>query len=342
MTVEEQVPLAPFTTFHIGGPARFFIDADSEEGIDEARAFARDKQLPLYFLSGGSNLLVPDEGVVGVVVRPMLRDSALVKDDAGTFLIADAGALWNDVVDLAGTHGLFGIENLAGIPGTAGGAAVQNIGAYGTELSSVFLYADVIDLATGEHKRIDRADAAFGYRSSVFKKQRAWFILRIALRLSPHASPNISYPDLLRLREAGEPLATPAEIARAVRDIRAGKFPQSAAEGTAGSFFKNPVVTEVRADALRARYAGLPAFPQANGTVKVPLAWVLDRVLSLKGYAKGPVRLYEKQPLVIVASAGALARDVDALAREVEERVHEATGIAVEREVETFSENFSA
>lgn len=336
MNPQEHVPLAPFTTFHIGGPARVFIEAQNEKDIEDAIALARERGFPLHVLGGGSNILVPDAGVDGIVLRVRLAGIAFESDGADTLLVASAGESWDAVVDAAGARGIFGIENLAGIPGTSGGAAVQNIGAYGAELADVFEYADTIDRATGAHARIGKKDAALAYRTSFFKHNRDRIITKVALRFPPGAAPDISYPDLVRARSASESLATPVEIARAVRAIRAKKFPRNGAEGTAGSFFKNPVLSRELADSLRARFPDLPVFPQADGRVKVALAWLLDHALSLKGYAQGPVRLYENQPLVIVASAGAHARDVDALARYVAERVQKELGISIEREVEPF------
>ena len=336
ITVRTRLPLAPFTTFHIGGEARVFIEATTEEEIRAAFGEATRRALPLYPLGAGSNVLVRDEGVEGVVLKVALRDFTLTDDGDDPLLVAGAGLLWDEVVDRASAQGIFGIENLAGIPGTVGGAAVQNIGAYGAEFSHVFEYADVIESTTGEHVRITRAPAAFGYRTSFFKTHRAYVITRVALRLKKTVQPNLAYADLARAQAMGTPLTTPAEIARALRALRAEKFPQGAEEGTAGSFFKNPVIPHEQAAALAARYPGLPVFPQEDGTAKVSLAWLLDHALSLKGFSLGPVRLYEKQPLVIVAREGARAQDVDALAREVEARVLAATGIALAREVETF------
>ncbi|MHB8710427.1 MAG: UDP-N-acetylmuramate dehydrogenase [Minisyncoccota bacterium] len=344
--VSENVSLAPFTTLGVGGTARFFVEAHTEKDIEDARALARHKALPLFVLGEGSNILVPDAGVEGVVLKVALRGIRAEEDGDDTRLIAGAGTLWEDVVDEAVARGVFGIENLAGIPGSAGGAAVQNIGAYGAELADVFEYADCVDRATGAKKRVARADAAFAYRTSIFKKNHARIITHIALRLSARGAPNTAYADLDRARAEGMPLSTPLEIARAVRSIRALKFPQNAGEGTAGSFFKNPVVSNEKAAELARAFPGIPIFPVVNEPTsvgggsasgkKLSLAWLLDHVLSLNGFSLGQARLYEKQPLVIVARAGAHATDVDALATLVAERVFAATGIHIEREVETF------
>jgi UDP-N-acetylmuramate dehydrogenase len=330
------VPLAHLTTLGVGGAARFYIEAHTEKDIEDAITFARHHRLPLLTLGKGSNILVPDAGIEGVVLKISLRDIKIEEDGDDTLFIAGAGALWEDVVDEAVARGLFGIENLAGIPGSVGGAAVQNIGAYGAELADTFEYADSIDRMTGIKRRITKADAALAYRSSIFKENRAHIITRVALRLTKRAMPNIAYADLERARTEGTPLSTPLEIARAVRSIRALKFPQNRGEGTAGSFFKNPVVDEKTLVRLRAQYPGLPVYPVSTSGGKISLAWLLDHALSLKGFSLGAARLYEKQPLIIVARAGARASEVDELADLVAERVFAATGIRIEREVEMF------
>lgn len=336
MNLQEHVALAPLTTFHIGGRARVFVEADTFEDIQKAILFARQHTLPLFVLGQGSNVLIPDAGIDGVVIKIALRGIAFQDEKEAMLCIADAGTLWEDVVDEASARGLFGIENLAGIPGSCGGATVQNIGAYGAELADVFEYADCINSTTGTKERVTRTKAAFAYRKSFFKKHRELVITRVALRLAKRGTPNIAYPDLIRAGAEGTPLATPAEIARAIRSIRALKFPQNALEGTAGSFFKNPIISRELFEGLAKRFPELPAFPQEDAMVKISLAWLLDHALSLKGFSLGEVRLYEKQPLVIIARAGATAAEVDALATLVAERVFAETGIRIEREVEIF------
>ncbi|MFZ2167587.1 MAG: UDP-N-acetylmuramate dehydrogenase [Minisyncoccia bacterium] len=336
MNIQEHISLAPFTTFRIGGPARVFVEAHSEEDIQAAIALARDRGLPLYALGAGSNVLVPDAGVEGVVLRVCV--DGLLFEDAGDseLLVGGAGTPWEEVVDAVALRGVFGIENLAGIPGTLGGAAVQNIGAYGVELSSVFAYADVVDSKTGDARRVDAREAAFAYRTSLFKEHRTLIIVRVALRLAKKGQLNTAYADLARVQAEGTFLATLVDVVREVRVIRAAKFPSLLEEGTAGSFFKNPIIPNEQALELAQRFPGLPVFPQKDGTAKVSLAWLLDHALSLKGYASGNVRLYEKQPLVMVARDGATGAEVDAFAMYVSERVFAETGIVIEREVETF------
>lgn len=334
--ISTHVPLAPLTTLGIGGTAQVFIEAHTDKEVEDAIAYAREHDLTLRPLGAGSNILIPDEGVDGVVLKISLDDSTFENDGDETVLIAGAGVRWEEIVDVASNRGLFGIENLAGIPGTMGGAVVQNIGAYGAEFSSVFAYADAINSATGAHERINRAEAEFAYRASFFKKHRDYLVLRVALRLSKNIPRNITYKDLVHADEKEISLQTSSEIASAVRAIRAKKFPHDRGEGTAGSFFKNPIISRTRADELAERFPNLPLFPQENGMVKLSLAWILDHVLSLKGFSQGRVRLYEGQPLVIVATTGATATEVDAFACEIAQRVLKATNIVIEREVETF------
>ncbi|MDO8407902.1 MAG: UDP-N-acetylmuramate dehydrogenase [bacterium] len=343
MTVREDVILAPYTSLSVGGPARFFIEAACERDVREAALFAVSKHLPLVSLGGGTNILVPDEGVDAVVLALRAEDFVFEPpDDRTVLLIASAGASWDTLVRAAGERELWGIENLAGIPGRAAGALVQNIGAYGAELSSAFVYADVFDVTTGIVHRIEHKDAHLSYRSSIFRGSRRLVILRIALSLSSSGAPQVAYADLVRAREEGAALSSPGDIAQAVRAIRATKFPIVGEGRTAGSFFKNPTVDGATLARLTARYPDMPVYPPMSALggpaagAKLSLAWLLDRALGLKGYTEGNVRLFERQPIVLVASMGASAADIDAFACSIERRVREELGITIEREVEIF------
>jgi len=336
MKLQENIPLAPYTTLGVGGRARYFIEVHTEADVEEAIAFAHEQKLSLFVLGNGSNVLVPDADVEGVVLRMLKSDISAEVDEESIIIIAGAGVPWEEVVDAASAQNVFGIENLAGIPGSLGGAAVQNIGAYGAEFSETFEYALVVDRTNGEKRRVMRAEAAFAYRTSFFKTHPELIITHVALRFSKSAQANIAYADLVRAQEAGVLLDTPSAIATAVRGIRANKFPRTSLEGTAGSFFKNPIVSRELGDSLALRHPGLPAYPQDDGAVKLSLAWVLDHALLLSGYAKGHVRLYEKQPIVLVVQSGATATEVDEFANEIAKKVFDATGITIEREVEMF------
>ncbi len=336
MDIQENVSLGPLTTFQIGGQAQFLITVHSQEELEEAIIFAKAKSLPKLILGGGSNILVSDSGFEGVVIHIHLSGVELEEDT----LIAGAGEQWDALVERAVTEGLWGIENLSAIPGTVGGAVVQNIGAYGAALSEVLRWAEVLDTQTGDVTRYTNEQCLFDYRNSIFKQNPDLVVLRAAFNLSREPKPNVSYKDLAalfssppRLGEAGSSLNLQA-IREAVIGIRKGKFPDLSIEGTAGSFFKNPILPKAEADALKVQYPEMPLFamPETAG-VKVPLAWLLDHVLDLKGASVGGARLFEKQPLVIAAARNTSSNDVQELAEKVKREVKEKLHLEIEPEV---------
>lgn len=329
MDIQENIPLAPLTTFRIGGPAKFFARVSNEVELEEALAFAAARSLDIFFLGGGSNLLVSDEGFDGLVIKIEIM-SVLREGDA---YVAGAGESWDALCERTGTDGLWGIENLSGIPGTVGGAVVQNIGAYGAALSQTLEWVDVYDTHARAVRRLGAAELSLGYRDSIFKKEDGRYaVLRAKLALLSRAAPNTSYRDLSE-RFAGH-IPSLKEMREAVLSIRAAKFPDLAKEGTAGSYFKNPIVPQEEAERLAARYPGLPLFamPEARGS-KLPIAWILDHALGVRGYRLGEARLFERQPLVIAATRSARASDVRALAAFVKKKIKEETGIDIEEEV---------
>lgn len=338
MTIAENIPIASLTTFKVGGNARYVATCKNEEDIQNALAFARERGLSWRVIGGGSNILASDEGYEGVLIRPLLEEilwSTDSSDENECIVTAGAGVEWDALVTACCARGLWGLENLAGIPGTVGAAPVQNIGAYGMETADSLIFVESFDAEKGIVSRISKEDCRFGYRESRFKHDPSQIILRVAFSLRRNGTPRTSYADLTARKEAGAVMDTPSSIAATVREIRAQKFPDLSMEGTAGSFFKNPIITAEKYKELKEAFAEMPGFPvlDAPNQIKVPLAWILDHVLNLKGFSQGPVRLFEKQPIVIVASLGATSNEVDTLARDVEQRVLEATGITLEREV---------
>ena len=333
MEVRERIPLAVLTTLKVGGPARYVADCTSVEDVRDAVSFAKAHSLPFFPLGEGSNVLASDAGYEGLIIRMRIPGMEVLED--GT-VIAGAGVIWDQVVRQAALRGLWGIENLAAIPGTIGAAPVQNIGAYGAELADTLLYVEALNIATGEIETLDAKECGLGYRESRFKHEPNLLITKVALKLSRDGEPRVNYKDLQARKEAGDALTTPKEIGDVVRGVRAQKFPDLREYGTAGSFFKNPVITNDAYDALRMQYPDMPGFPGESG-VKVPLAWVLDYVLALRGYTKGNASLFIRQPLVLVTNSDACAADVNALAEDVAQKVFDATRISIEREVRTLA-----
>lgn len=335
MILKEDVLLSGLTTLRVGGPVRYLAACETESDVHDALAFARAKSLPILILGEGSNVLASDAGFKGVVISMRMPGIETSEEGNDVILKTGAGVRWDDFVRYAAERSLWGIENLAGIPGTVGAAPVQNIGAYGMEVKDTISEVRVFDTKTGEIRLFSNQDCAFGYRDSRFKREEGLIILSVSFRLKRDGAPSLGYKDLQTLIDAGEDLSTPAAIGEAVRAVRARKFPDLSVHGTAGSFFKNPTVSEAAYAELARRYEGIPGFPNDEG-VKVPLAFVLDKVLGLRGHRVGNVSLFDAQPLVLVAHDGATADEIDAFADDIKKRVHASTGIMIEREVRTF------
>jgi UDP-N-acetylmuramate dehydrogenase len=332
MEIQEQALLSPLTTFKIGGPARFFIQATSVEEVRDALAFAKEKGLNVFILGGGSNVLFDDAGFDGLVIKI----EVLGVEQKKNIFVAGAGESWDALAARAVQSSLWGIENLSGIPGTVGGAAVQNIGAYGAALSQTLLWVEALDTQSGEIQKIARAEYEPGYRQSVFKKHDGrYVVLRAALSLSPEPAPDLSYKDMAA-RFAGAVPSLP-EIREAVLQIRAGKFPDLSVEGTAGSFFLNPVVSEAQALALQKLFPLMPLFKMPETSdIKVPLGWLLDYrhgVIDLRDVRAGGARMFEKQFLVLVAERNASSADIKMVAALVQKKVRDAIGIEIVPEV---------
>ena len=334
MDIQENVPFSELTTFRTGGTVRFLLTIAPEE-IALAVAFAKEKGLPLIPVGSGSNMLAPDRGLEAVFIR--VGHAGITVSEDGEFAVytADAGASWDDLVAKAVSDGAWGIENLSGIPGTVGAAVVQNIGAYGAALSDTLHQVTAFDTREGKVIVFAAGECAFGYRTSIFKQERdRYFITHVSFLLSKVPKCNFSYRDLKNRFEGMTP--TLQEIRDAVLFIRTGKFPPLSEFGTAGSFFLNPIVTEADVDALRERFPEMPVFVLPEGGVKVPLAWLFDHVLSLKGLRVGKAFVWDKQPLVIATDFGATSADVHALAEKIAQILYEKTGITIIPEVRVF------
>jgi UDP-N-acetylmuramate dehydrogenase len=333
MEIQEGVTLAPLTTFGIGGPAAYFARAQSIADLHAALDFAKEKSLKTFILGGGSNVLLPDHGFKGVVIKVELPGFTSITEDEGELLVVGGGESWDGVVAHTVEKGWWGVENLSGIPGTVGGAVVQNIGAYGAALSQTLEWVEMLDTTESRTKTLTNEQCRFGYRDSIFKQEPGRYIaLTVALRLSHDARPNLTYKDLAEYFKERAP--TLKEIRTAVLEIRQKKFPNLTVEGSAGSFFKNPIVSGDEAKKLEEKYPGMPVFslPESH-EIKIPLGWILDHVLHLRGYTEGPVRSYEHQALVVVAKRGAQSKQVKDFVTDVQKKVFDACAIRIEPEV---------
>ena len=333
--IQENVALAPFTTFGIGGPARYFINASSEETVLEAVEFAKTRNHPLFVLGGGSNLLVADRGFPGLVLKIGLTGMEWNDDrDKATVRVA-AGEDWDRLVQLSVERDLGGIECLSGIPGSVGGTPVQNVGAYGQEISEVLTGVRAYDRTTGAIADLSREDCGFTYRSSIFNTaaKNRYIVLNVTYALRRHAAPSISYSDVRNEFEGNAQPPTLSEVRNAVRRIRARKA-MLLAEGdpdcrSAGSFFKNPIISATEFSALESLLPNerVPRYPAPPGKVKTAAAWLIERAGFSKGYSLGPAGLSTKHTLALVNKGQARAEDVLRLADQIRDRVKDRFGI---------------
>jgi UDP-N-acetylmuramate dehydrogenase len=342
MLLQENVPLAPFTTFRLGGPARFFVEAKSTGEVQQAVAFARSKNLPLFILGGGSNLLVADRGWPGVVLKVSIfgidRRAGEI-DDKALFDVG-AGESWDRFVSQAVMAQCAGVECLSGIPGSVGGTPVQNVGAYGQEVSETIESVEVLDNNDGEVRELCREACGFGYRSSIFNttERGRFVILRVAYALTPGGEPHIAYADLKRHFEGRETSPTLAETREAILQIRARKgmliVPGDPDSLSAGSFFKNPVMSEEQHEELRKRAAakGLTSYPALEKSKKISAAWLVEHSGFARGYGLGGAGISSKHALAIVNRGGATAAEVLALKAQIQQRVEEIWNVRLEPE----------
>ena len=344
MLLQENVPLAPLTTFRLGGPARFFVEAKSVGEVEEAVAFASSKNLPLFVLGGGSNLLVADSGWSGPVLKiaiPGIERQSGDRDGKALFDVG-AGESWDRFVSHAVVAQCAGIECLSGIPGSVGGTPVQNVGAYGQDVSETIESVEVFDLKDRRVRELCPQACGFTYRSSIFNttERGRFIILRVTYALTPGGEPRISYADLKRHFDGRETLPNLAETREAVRHIRALKgmliVPGDPDCQSAGSFFKNPVISAEQHEDLRKRAAAkgltLPSYPALEKSKKISAAWLVEHSGFARGYGFGHAGISSKHALAIVNRGGATAAEIVAFKEQIEQRVEEIWGLRLDPE----------
>ncbi|MGP8290560.1 UDP-N-acetylmuramate dehydrogenase [Vreelandella zhanjiangensis] len=319
--IEERVDLTSANTLRLPCIADYYAEPASLGALRRTLAAAKCQQWPVTLLGGGSNVLLPSR-LAGLAIRPALNQWWLTRDGNDVLVHVGAGVNWHALVLNTAARGLWGIENLALIPGDCGAAPVQNIGAYGVELADSLQALQVMELATGETRWLNNADCAFGYRDSLFKNalNGRVVITQLVLRLSRQPAPKLHYGDLaLRLSNAPSPL----DVANAVSAIRQEKLPDPKQLANAGSFFKNPIVSSQQAQALLACYPGMPHFPLSNGQTKLAAGWLIDQC-GLKGTREGAFGVHDRQALVLVHLGGGdregLMRFADSLVEQVNTR----------------------
>lgn len=344
--VGRDVPLAPYTTLGIGGPARQLIEVGSSDEFTDAVASADSSGEDVLVLGGGSNVVVPDGGFSGTVVRVCTRGVDVVTRGSCVEVRVQAGEDWEPFVARCVGEGLAGIECLSGIPGLVGATPIQNVGAYGQEISETVAAVRAYDRRAGEAVQLRPDECGFAYRTSAFKRDDRYAVLDVTLRLwrSPYSAP-IRYAELARVLGVGVGERVPLADARAaVLELRRGKGmvldPDDGDTASAGSFFTNPILDGRRLAELQRRVeqrlgTGVqpPRYPAGDGHTKVSAAWLIERAGFHKGYRRGPARISTKHTLALTNPEGwAGTADLLALAREVRDGVRDAFGVQLQAE----------
>jgi len=341
MTPLENVRLAEHCTLGVGGPARFFVEARDEASVLAACEWARARRLPIRVLGGGSNLVVADEGVDGLVVRIALRGIDTREAHGVVELTAAAGERWDELVALCVDRGWAGFECLSGIPGLVGATPMQNVGAYGQDVSETVILVRALDTCNGRIRTFENRECRFGYRDSMFRSDAPgrYVILSVAYRLRPRGAATVRYADVEK-DLAARGIAKPSliDVRASVIAIRRSKSmvldSADANRRSCGSFFTNPIIpgAELAAVESRAGDRTMPRWALPTGQVKLSAAWLIERAGFTRGCAEGPVGLSTRHALAIVAHDGARAGDVVAFARRVQSAVVDRFGVRLAQE----------
>ena len=339
LTIREHIPLAPFTTIGIGGAARYFAEATTVDDVRDGIDWATARNVPLFILGGGSNLLISDDGFRGLVLRIDLRGVTVLSEDEFATVNVAAGERWDEFVAHAVTNGWAGIECLSGIPGSTGATPIQNVGAYGQDVSETIIAVEALDRTTGRVRTFTNEECRFGYRASLFKNHEKdrYVVLNVTFRLKIGGSATVRYPELRRyLEEHGITLDDLRKVREAVIAIRKRKGmvldrtdPDTRSDG---SFFMNPIVD---ADAFRQFHAKAPEapnFPASDGTVKLSAAWLIEHSGFHKGFTHGNVGLSSKHSLALINRGNGTAAEAVELVRMIQNGVREKFGVEIHPE----------
>ncbi|HQU84658.1 MAG TPA: UDP-N-acetylmuramate dehydrogenase [Pyrinomonadaceae bacterium] len=331
--VQENILLAPLTTLKVGGNARLFVRAETETQVAEAVKFAHEHEFALFVLGGGSNVLISDQGFDGLVIQIALKGIEFGEEKNGFVSVtAKSGEDWDDFVKICVEKDLQGLECLSGIPGFVGGTPVQNVGAYGQEVSETITKVRVFDRKSSEVLELSNADCKFTYRTSIFNStdKNRFIVLAVTFNLKANGEPKVVYkdlreffgetkPDLLKTREAI------LQIRRAKSMVIDASDPNSR---SAGSFFKNPIVLKEEFEKLKENFNGeIPFFTVDDDSVKIPAAWLIEKSGFQKGFRKGKAGLSEKHTLAIVNFDEAKASDILELKNLIQETVEQKFAI---------------
>ncbi|MBZ0112576.1 MAG: UDP-N-acetylmuramate dehydrogenase [Thermoanaerobaculia bacterium] len=343
--LRSDVPLAPLTSLGIGGPAEFFLQITDRSQLQGALDWASQRGLPVTLLAGGSNVVIADAGIRGLVLHLQTSGTRVEERGDGLLVTAEAGEPWDPFVARCVDRGWAGLECLSGIPGTVGATPIQNVGAYGQEVADTLVAVEVFEPGTGLTLMLPAADCEFGYRTSRFKgrDRDRWIVVSATFRLRPGGAPLIAYPDLERAVGAAHGPASLETVREAVLELRRSKGmvldPLDPDTRSDGSFFVNPVLDTEAFERLRGRESDgtgeVPGFPMgadAGGGTKVPAAWLIERAGFSKGHIEGGVGLSSKHTLALINRGSGTAEEVLTLMRKIQDGVHRRFDVSLHPE----------
>lgn len=335
MDVMTNISLKQYTTMKLGGEARYMATADSASDVVSLYRNARKENLPIFVLGGGSNVITHDEVFEGIVLLNKIKGFEVISEtDETTDVKIGAGEVWDEVVEKAIELGLQGIEAMSGIPGTAGAAPVQNVGAYGQEIADTLISLEAYDSKTDTIVTISADECDFSYRNSIFrdKEKGRYCILNITLRLNKAEPKPPYYASLQKYIDDNDIREVNLSVIRvAVLNIRSEKLPDPAELPSAGSFFKNALVEKWKLEELQKEYSDIPNYAMSDGRYKIPTGWLIDKA-GLRGYRSHGMRVYEKNALVLVNDSATGYDDLAAIREEIVQIVFDKFGIKIEQE----------
>ena len=334
MKILENYQLLKLNTFQIDASAKYFVEVSTQEEIETAIDFAKAKREKILILGGGSNILFTKD-FDGLIIKPINSGISVVdEDDINCIIEINSGQKWDCVVSYATENELYGIENLAGIPGDTGAAPIQNIGAYGVEIKDALESLCGFDYKENKWKRLFNHDCQFGYRNSIFKHElkNSFFIYSIRLRLSKENKINLEYSNIKDYFKENLEKISSKKIADVIRSIRSSKLPSPQILGNAGSFFKNPIVTIEKYNLIKKDFNSMPSFIVNNEYCKIPAGWLIE-MAGFKGKKFGNVGCYEKQSLIIVNFGKATGLEVLEFSQKIKSEVKNKFDIELEYEV---------
>ncbi len=336
MQLTFDVPLAPFTTMKLGGSARAFCLVASKQDLQEAIDWADTNNMPMFMIGGGSNIILSDSGWPGLVLKSEIKQFEVVEEDDYCFITVGAGESWDSVVERTVNMGLTGIEALSLIPGTCGATPIQNVGAYGQEVSSTIVELEAYDTQLGEFVVLKNKECEFAYRDSRFKQREhgRFFIVSITFKLQKGQLQPPYYKALEQyMAEQNIKDYSPASVRAAVIAVRQSKLPDPTTVANTGSFFKNPIVSQTAFQQLQINYPNAPGW-QTEGGVKVPAGWLLETA-GLKGYKhSNGMGMYTQHALVMVNYSAKSSMDLFEFKDEIVAKVENMFGITLEVEPE--------